>query len=83
MDGRHAELDAVFKQAQVEEAFWDQRANDLGRKYANQFVAVFDGEVVAAAPQLQDVLQQLQAQGLDGRRAWLRFMATDPYRFVL
>jgi hypothetical protein len=78
-----AGLDAALTQAQIEAAFWDKRANDLGKQFPDQFVAVYDGQVVAVAPHLRDVLQQLQAKGLDARHAWLRFLAVNPYRFVL
>ena len=77
------EAEAALKQAEAETAFWAEHHQEYVRKYPDQFVAVHDGEVVAASPDLESLLEQLTARGLNVQRVGTRFVASNRYRYLL
>jgi hypothetical protein len=71
--------DDLWRQAELRRAFWATHLDDLRRRYPDQFVAVSDGAVVAAAPTLQALDERLAVRGLTDRRAvWVQFIEVTP-----
>jgi Family of unknown function (DUF5678) len=71
--------DNLWEQAELRRAFWAAHLEDYRHRYPDQFVAVSDGEVVAAAPTLHALDERLSAQGLTDRRAvWVQFVEVTP-----
>ncbi len=78
-----AEVVEALRDADEDEAFWTSQFERLVRQFPDQFVAVRDGEVVAAASRLEDLLSALSARGLDPQQARIRFIPSDPSRYLL
>src|SRR4051812_22132699 len=64
--------------AEREQDFWRQHYGELLKQYPDQFVAVLDGQVVAASADLQRILKTLKQQGIDLTGVWLEFLGTNP-----
>jgi hypothetical protein len=77
------EMRAAFKDADEQRAFWDAHSGELMQRYPDQFVAVREGEVVAASPNLEQLLAMLKEKDLLPSDVWLRYMATDARRLLL
>ena len=71
--------DPAWQDAEREHAFWQERADEFLQKYPDQFVAVRDGEVVAVAYDIRDLLAMLRARGMEPTEVWFRFFHTNPY----
>ena len=69
--------------AEAEQSFWREHYGELLEQYPDQFVAVREGAVIAANPDLHQLLQSLKRQGIEPTSVWLRFLATDPRRLML
>lgn len=69
--------------AEREQNFWRDHYGDLLQQYPDHFVAVRDGHVIAANPDLQRLLRKLKHHGVEPTQVWLRFLATDPRRLML
>ena len=76
------ELEELWERAEAEQAFWDSHYSELLSKYPDQFVAVHDGEVVATAFDLRDLVRDLEALGLQPSDVWIEFMRAT-HRTVL
>ena len=63
-----------FQRARESRAFWDAHYRDLLAQYPDQFIAVNDGEVVARARHIWDLVQDLEARGIDSRDTWITFL---------
>ena len=74
---------AALEAAKHEQAYWEANADTLARQYPDQFVAVHDGKVIAHAPDLMELHEQVRSRGLDIQATWVRFLASDPRRFIL
>jgi Family of unknown function (DUF5678) len=77
------EAGQAWDAAEAEQAFWSEHYGELLEQYPDQFVAVREGKVIAANPDLQQLLRSLKQQGIEPRDVWLRFLATDPRRLML
>ena len=77
------EAAAALKQAEGETAFWAEHYQEYVRKYPDQFVAVHDGEVVVASPDLESLLEQLAVRGLNVQSVRTRFVASNRYHYLL
>ncbi len=73
----------AWKKADEEQAFWSAHHAELIEGYPDQFVAVAGGAVVAAGPDLQHLIQLIEAKGLELARVWIRFMMTNPRGLML
>jgi hypothetical protein len=74
---------AAWEEAEAELAFWKRHQQEFLLRYPDQFVAVHDGEVVAAGAELRSVLDRIAELGIDPRRVWLHRFDTHPTKFVL
>jgi hypothetical protein len=71
--------DDLWRQAEARRAFWAAHIEDYRHRYPDQFVAVVDGAVVAAAPTLRTLDERLASRGLTNRRAvWVQFIEVTP-----
>jgi hypothetical protein len=77
------EIRDAFRGHRVREEFWATRYEDYKVRYPDQFVAVKDGEVVAASKDLRDLVHLLDAKGIEPTQAWLEFIRTKPPNFIL
>jgi hypothetical protein len=69
--------------AEVEQAFWDEHYRDFVARYAEQFVAAKDGEVVAVARDLTQLILMLSAKNIDVRDTWVRYITDNPKKLLL
>ena len=76
-------MNAAWAEAQVQDVFWHEHRNELLATYPDQLVAVRNSEVVAASTDLQTLLRDLAAQGIARNEVGIRFISTDPQRFML
>lgn len=74
---------AALREAEAERTFWERHGVALGRQYPDQFIAVRDCEVVAAAAELPALVAQLETKGISPTGLWIRFLETNPRRLVL
>jgi hypothetical protein len=68
----------ALEAGEVEQAFWDKHWDDFLERYPEQFVAVKDGQVLAASEDLQEVLQVVQAAGVEPAEIWIQFLTKSP-----
>lgn len=78
-----AAFDAAWQQSEERRAFWDAHRAELVAAYPDQFVAVVDGGVIAADPDLLSLVQQVRAAGHELTVVWIEFMATDRHKLLL
>lgn len=64
-------------------AFWGAHATELVVRYPDQYVAVYEGRVVAAGANLLAVISALQQQGLEPVQVWLRYLNADLVNLIL
>jgi hypothetical protein len=67
---------AARSEAERERDFWKNHLDEYSRRYADQFVAVSDGEVVANAADLVSLAGILLRRGIDVRRLWVRLISS-------
>jgi hypothetical protein len=77
--------EAALREAERERAFWTANEQRLTVAYPDQFVAVApaDGRVVGTADTLPELYAELRHDGVDPHRVWVRFLSSDPRRFIL
>ncbi|MBI4495105.1 MAG: hypothetical protein HY690_20210 [Chloroflexi bacterium] len=71
-------LQAAWQEEEEEDRFWREHRQDLLEAYPDQFVAVYQGSVIAAASDWETLEACLQARGLDPSRVWIRFVTDKP-----
>jgi hypothetical protein len=71
------------REAAAEQSFWQQHAQELLATHPDQFVAVHNGEVVAAGDDLLGVIADIEAKGLTVDRVWVKFLMKDPRRMLV
>ena len=74
---------AAWEGAAAEQKFWEQQYEVLLDKYPDHFVAVYNGAVIAANPDLAQLVQILEAKGRERSKVWVRFITADPRRVLL
>lgn len=75
---RHA-----LEEARVDQEFWEKNYQRFLELYPDKFVVVYDNEVVAADSDLQQILQLMEAKGLDRHRVRVRFITANPQFLLL
>lgn len=75
--------EAIWQEAEREQRFWQEHYQELLATYPDQYVAAKDGEVVAAAPDLEEMLTILQDLGISLRSVWIEFFTSEPQSMVL
>ena len=78
LEGAQEALDA----AERREAFWHAHHKEFLERYPEQFVAVADGQVVAADEDLDALLDTLQKKDLAPTQVWLKFITADVRRLL-
>lgn len=73
----------AWKKADEEQAFWSAHHAQLLERFPDQFVAVAGGAVVAAGPDLPQVIQLIESKGLELAGVWIRFIMTNPRGLML
>ena len=64
-------------------SLFSSQQNNLITKYPKQWVAVFDGKVVANAKTLDEVLAELLRQGVPKGEAMIRYLERQRRKFIL
>lgn len=65
-------------------AFWAAHYQEFLARYPNEYVAVRDGDVVAASESLAELEGALRDRRLDPRRdVWIEYIDTDPGSLIL
>jgi hypothetical protein len=75
--------DPTWREAQLEQRFWEKHQQEFRERYPDQFVAVADGQVVLASSDLQQLLVGLRNQGRDIHDVWVRYIYRDPSTMML
>lgn len=71
-------------EAQAARAFWDAHRDELVRRYAGQFVAAQNEEVIASDPDLASLVGRLTSRGLNTRTdVAIEFIAPNQYSLLL
>ena len=78
-----AETEAWLKQMEQIREFWAKHYQELRQKYPDQFVAIYEGKVVAVAEDLQNLVQQVEQQGISIPQTDIRFLPSGKYYYVL
>jgi hypothetical protein len=81
-----AELDDLRRQVRESEAarhWWSEHRAEMLRLYPDQFVAMLDGRVVAAASELLELISKVESQSLRMRDVKTKYIETDPARLIL
>lgn len=74
---------SVVKRAEAEEAFWKEHYPGLLERYPEHFVAVYDGKVVYASPELQEIARYLEEKAIPHDKTSLRFVTAKPQYLLL
>lgn len=82
-DRHEPEAAEALRKAALERAYWEAHADQLTKRYPDQFVAVRDGQVIATSPDLQELERLLAERQMGVGRTWVRFLSADPRRFIL
>jgi Family of unknown function (DUF5678) len=67
-----------WHRADEERAFWQAHQRDFLEKYPNQFVVLKDGQVIAHDASLDDLVTELEKQGLESTDVRLRYINACP-----
>lgn len=70
-------------EAEEQQEFWNSLYDELLSNYCDQFVAVRNGEIVGAEPDLAQLIRTLSARGIDIRDTWVRFVTEDHSKLIL
>jgi hypothetical protein len=78
-------IEAMFKRAEDEDAFWDAHYDELKARYPDEFVAVSvrDREVVEHDPDLIAITDRLRARGYSHLDVWVKFTFTKYPNYAL
>lgn len=74
---------AAFREAEREQAFWEQHYREYIEKYPDRFVAVHDGKVVATSEDLYHLVILLREQGLAPTDVWMEYIEATPRELLL
>ena len=72
----------AWEEAGARALFWRENYQDFLEKYPEQFVAVADGEVVAADSDLDKLLGILKSRGFEPQRVWIQFITANARRVM-
>jgi len=74
--------DAQWDEAERERAFWRKHQEEYRRAYSGRFVAVKDGEFVAARAGLPELAEALEKRGMQLRGLWVRHFSEPRPRLL-
>ncbi len=72
-----------MQEAAAQQAYWDEHYDEVLAKYRDQFVAVKDGAVVGAEPDLAQLMLVLSTKRIDIRDTWVRYVTEDHSKLLL
>ncbi len=70
-------------EAEEQQKFWDSHYDELLSNYRDQFVAVTDGQVVGAEPDLAQLILMLSVKHIDIRDTSVRCVTEDHSKLIL
>ncbi len=74
-DGATAtEREARLRRFQQDAEYFDAHYEELQARYAERWIAIYHGEVVGAAPQLDDLLTAIMERGIPAGQALVEFV---------
>ena len=73
----------VLDQFTADALFVDSHRQDLLRRYPDQWIAVHQGEVVATAGEIEDLLGQVERAGLPAGHVYREFQSSDDELLIL
>lgn len=77
------DIPKAWAAADREEAFWKEHAEEFLQKFRDHFVVVYDGEVIASSPDLNEVFGVIQTMGISPRAAWIRYISAGRRTMLL
>ena len=83
MLGDPAKADAELKEFRRSARLLSSRRKDLVARYAQKWVGVHDGRVVAHGATIDEVVAGLEQQGVPRGRAIVRFISKSPRKMIL
>jgi actin-like ATPase involved in cell morphogenesis len=78
-----AELDEAWARAEAQDAYYRQHVRELLARYPDHFVAIKPDGVVAASRDIETLLKELAERGIDRRDIGIRYLETNPRRYIL
>ena len=69
---------SAWQQAEADREFWAKNYERMLEEYADHFVAVRGGQVVAAERELPTLVNKLEAQSIDMSDVTVQFVTRDP-----
>jgi hypothetical protein len=78
-----AALRTALKAAHAEQEYWESHWEEMLTRYPEQFVAVFEGNVVAHGSDLRDLYESVVEAGIDPPSAWVKYITDTPPLLVL
>lgn len=72
-----------YKQFTKDSRYFKVHSEDLKRKYADCYVAVFKGRVRAASPDREVMLAELQRKGIPSQRAAIHYISEKRRKLVV
>ncbi len=79
MQERQKELERFKRDTQYYEVHWDE----LLERYPEQWVSIFNEQVVAASPNLDEVLSQKKAKGVPAGHGLVEYVTTKEDVLIL
>jgi len=74
---------AALGEARADQDFWERNYQRFLELYPDKFVAAHDGDAVAADADLQQLVQLIEAKGLDLKEVRVRFITANPQFLLL
>lgn len=63
--------------------FYEKKEEELKKKYPDQWVAIFDKEVVGIDKNLDSLIKSLEAKDISARRTFIEFLSTKEKIMIL
>lgn len=78
-----SDVQAQLKRFQRDTAYYEQHREELLEKYPEQWVAIFNEQVVGASPDFYALLDGLQAKGVPVGQALVEFVTREDVLLIL
>lgn len=76
------DAERAWQERQAKKQYWGEHYQEFLKRWPNQFVAVYKGDVIAVSPDLETVFEPTTNRGLPPQRLWLRFITDDPSKLL-
>jgi hypothetical protein len=78
-----AEQQASLRRFDQDAEYFESHQEELLARHAEEWVAIYDDEVVGAAPELDDLLAALRERGIPAGQAFVEFVTSHQEPLIL